>query len=48
CEVHYAMSAPYVATAGRGVRHDDPAFGIVWPEPVRVVSERDRSWPDFR
>jgi dTDP-4-dehydrorhamnose 3,5-epimerase len=48
CEVHYAMSAPYVAAAGRGVRYDDPAFGIVWPEPVRVVSARDRSWPDFR
>ena len=47
CEVHYAMSAPYVAAAGRGVRYDDPAFGIVWPEPVRVVSARDRSWPDY-
>jgi dTDP-4-dehydrorhamnose 3,5-epimerase len=29
------------------VRFDDPAFGIVWPEPVAVVSARDRSWPDF-
>ena len=47
CEVHYAMSAPYAAGAGRGVRYDDPLFGIVWPEPVRVVSARDRSWPDF-
>jgi dTDP-4-dehydrorhamnose 3,5-epimerase len=47
CEVHYAMSTPFVAEAGRGVRFDDPAFGIVWPEPPRIVSERDRSWPDF-
>jgi dTDP-4-dehydrorhamnose 3,5-epimerase len=47
CEVHYAMSAPYAESAGRGVRYDDPAFGIVWPEPVRVLSARDRSWPDF-
>ena len=47
CEVHYAMSVPYAPDAARGVRHDDPAFGIVWPEPVRVVSARDRGWPDF-
>jgi dTDP-4-dehydrorhamnose 3,5-epimerase len=48
CEVHYAMSAPYAPAAARGVRFDDPAFGIVWPEEVRVVSLRDRSWPEFR
>jgi dTDP-4-dehydrorhamnose 3,5-epimerase len=47
CEVHYAMSVPHAPAAARGVRFDDPAFGIVWPEPVEVISERDRSWPDF-
>lgn len=46
-EVHYAMSAPFVPEAARGLRYDDPALGIVWPEPVRVISERDRSWPAF-
>ena len=46
-EVHYAMSVPYAPESARGVRYDDPAFGIVWPEEVRVISERDRSWPDF-
>jgi dTDP-4-dehydrorhamnose 3,5-epimerase-like enzyme len=33
------------------VRWDDPAFGIVWPEPPasgRVISERDAAYPDFR
>jgi dTDP-4-dehydrorhamnose 3,5-epimerase len=46
-EVQYQMSAPYVLAAARGVRWDDPAFAIVWPvEPV-VVSERDRTFPDF-
>ena len=31
-----------------GVRWDDPAFGIDWPEAEeRVMSEQDRSWPDF-
>lgn len=47
-EVLYQMSAPYRPESSRGVRWDDPAFGIAWPEPVQVVSERDRSYPDFR
>jgi dTDP-4-dehydrorhamnose 3,5-epimerase len=29
----------------RGVRFDDPAFGIAWPLPATVVSEQDRNWP---
>lgn len=47
CEVHYQMSEFHAPEAGRGARHDDPAFGIVWPEPVAVVSARDLAWPDF-
>ncbi|HVS04209.1 MAG TPA: dTDP-4-dehydrorhamnose 3,5-epimerase [Thermoanaerobaculia bacterium] len=46
-EVYYQMSAPYRPEAARGVRWDDPAFGIGWPEPVRVISERDATYPDF-
>jgi dTDP-4-dehydrorhamnose 3,5-epimerase len=48
-EVLYAMSTPYVAEAGRGVRWDDPAFGIEWPAPPpggRTISARDASYPD--
>jgi dTDP-4-dehydrorhamnose 3,5-epimerase len=47
-EVVYSISAPYEASAAAGVRWDDPAFGIEWPEAEqRVMSEKDRSWPDF-
>lgn len=46
-EVHYLMGAPFVASAGRGVRWDDPAFGIAWPSVPVLVSERDRTYPDF-
>lgn len=46
CEVTYAMSAAYEPGAARGVRWDDPAFGIVLPEPVRRISPRDASYPD--
>ena len=46
-EVLYQISTRYVPGAERGVRWDDEAFGIGWPAPPRVVSERDRTYPDF-
>ena len=46
-EVLYQMSAFYVPSHARGVRWDDPAFGIAWPPAERVITERDRSYPDF-
>jgi dTDP-4-dehydrorhamnose 3,5-epimerase len=46
-EVVYQMSASYAPEAGRGFRWNDPAFGVVWPEPVRVISDRDRNYTDF-
>lgn len=49
-EVHYQMSYPFTAGAGRGVRFDDRRFGIEWPEPPeggRIISERDATYPDF-
>lgn len=47
-EVYYQMSAFYEPSAARGVRWDDPAFGIRWPAPPQVISSRDRGYPDFR
>ena len=47
-EVAYLMSQAYSPSHGAGVRYDDPVFGIEWPEPVRVILERDRTYPDFR
>ncbi len=50
CDVLYQMGHRYVPEAARGVRFDDPAFGIEWPRPPgqRILSDRDRSYPDFR
>jgi dTDP-4-dehydrorhamnose 3,5-epimerase len=45
-EIFYQMSEFYVPEAARGYRWDDPAFSLTWPEPVRVISERDRTYPD--
>jgi dTDP-4-dehydrorhamnose 3,5-epimerase len=47
-EVLYQISQFYSPEHARGVRFDDPAFGIEWPEEVVVVSERDRTYPDYR
>jgi dTDP-4-dehydrorhamnose 3,5-epimerase len=48
-EVLYQMGNPYVPQAARGVRWDDPAFGIRWPQPQgrRVISEKDLGYADF-
>ena len=47
-EAFYQVSSAYAPGAERGVRWDDPAFGIDWPAaPARVISDKDRSWPDY-
>jgi dTDP-4-dehydrorhamnose 3,5-epimerase len=46
-EVFYQMSQNFSAEHGRGVRWDDPAFGIKWPEDERIIVERDRKYSDF-
>ena len=47
-EVFYFVSAPYSPDHARGVRWDDPAFGIVWPlgSPTSI-NDRDASYPDL-
>jgi dTDP-4-dehydrorhamnose 3,5-epimerase len=46
-EVFYQISVPY-SKEPAGVRWDDPAFGISWPYPDPIMSDRDREYPDFR
>jgi dTDP-4-dehydrorhamnose 3,5-epimerase len=49
-EVLYQMGHEHVPQAAAGVRWDDPAFAIEWPAPggERIISARDRAYPDFR
>ena len=47
-EVSYQVGAFYTPASERGARFDDPAFGIEWPLPVSVISEKDRTWPTLR
>jgi dTDP-4-dehydrorhamnose 3,5-epimerase len=46
-EVFYQMSEFYNAESAGGVRWNDPAFQVAWPGKVEVISERDRTYPDF-
>jgi dTDP-4-dehydrorhamnose 3,5-epimerase len=46
-EVYYQISEFHAPESARGYRWDDPAFAIPWPEPVTVISDKDRSLPFF-
>ncbi len=45
--LHYYMSEPFRPGSYRGIRYNDPAFGFRWPMEPIVISEKDRSFPDF-
>lgn len=46
-EVYYQMSEFYHPESEGGVRWNDPVFGIAWPAPVVVISEKDANCKDF-
>jgi dTDP-4-dehydrorhamnose 3,5-epimerase len=46
-QLFYQMSEFYEPAAQRGLRWDDPRFGIDWPERPPVLNQRDASYPDF-
>ena len=43
--VNYLISEFHAPSAASGFRYDDPAFGIRWPLPVTMISEKDLLWP---
>ena len=47
-EVFYQMSEFYSPEHQRGLRYNDPAFGVDWPIDPTVISDRDRNYEDFR
>ncbi len=46
-EVFYQMSESYRHDAARGCGWDDSAFRIEWLPGPRIISDRDRAFPDF-
>lgn len=47
-ELLYQMSEFYSPAHARGFCWDDVAFAIQWPLAVKIISERDRTFPSFR
>jgi dTDP-4-dehydrorhamnose 3,5-epimerase len=47
-ELLYLVSTSYSKELERGIRWNDPAFNIMWPEKPKIISERDSQLPDFK
>jgi len=43
--IRYMISHPYTPDHATGLRYNDPALGIPWPNQPSVISDKDRSWP---
>ncbi|MFO0907082.1 MAG: dTDP-4-dehydrorhamnose 3,5-epimerase [Isosphaeraceae bacterium] len=46
-EAFYFVDEFYAPEQERGVRWNDPKFGIAWPAEPVVLSDKDRNWRDF-
>lgn len=47
-DVFYQISPAYQPGHEAGVRWDDPAFDIHWPQAPALISERDAGYPDHQ
>ena len=45
--IYYEMFENYHPESARGVRYNDSAFEIRWPDEIKIISEKDQHWPDF-
>ena len=48
CDVLYQMDRAYLPGVDRGVRWDDPAFGVVWPHQPQILHPRDANYADYK
>ena len=46
-DVLYEISEFYDASSARGVRWNDPLFGIHWPDHDPILSRRDAEYPNY-
>ena len=46
-EAFYLVSKAYAPEQERGIRYNDPEFGIEWPIKPVEISGKDENWPDF-
>ena len=48
CLVYYYSSNYYDSESERGIRYNDPAFNFEWPFIPEIISEKDKSHPDYK
>ncbi len=46
-EIFYQVSQMYTPEFERGIRFNDPAFMIQWPDDIRIISDKDLNWKDY-
>ena len=46
-ELIYQVTQSYTPKSESGIRWNDPTFNIKWPLPVDLISNKDKTWPDF-
>ena len=46
-EAFYFVDEFYSPELERGVRYNDPKFDLRWPEPPKVISDKDKNHRDF-
>jgi dTDP-4-dehydrorhamnose 3,5-epimerase len=46
--VYYQMSEFFNPDYARGVRWDDPVFGIQWPKGKKIISEKDNQFSVYK
>ena len=44
-ELYYMISVAHAPESSRGIRWNDPAVAIQWPQPPAVISARDAAFP---
>jgi dTDP-4-dehydrorhamnose 3,5-epimerase len=47
-DVTYQVSHRHVSGDEGGFRYDDPYFKIMWPQEVLVISDKDKTWNNYR
>ncbi|WP_319502721.1 dTDP-4-dehydrorhamnose 3,5-epimerase [uncultured Draconibacterium sp.] len=47
-EVLYQMFEFYIPECASGIRWNDPALNISWPEDISIISKKDMHYPDYK
>jgi dTDP-4-dehydrorhamnose 3,5-epimerase len=46
-EVLYMIDRPFVPGTARGLRWNDPAIQVEWPEPITMIAQKDLQFSDW-